>query len=100
MEFEDVNEQDEQEISKSREASSMGEQRERRDSERRVAIKNLFSSVREEREEAIRELKEAWAYDDPCFNEDELATCSYENCTIMASRRDGQREVINWLTKL
>ena len=74
--------------------------KQRRDAERRVLIKNLFSPEKEMRDMARQELKDAWAHDEPSFREVELETLPAENASLMAAKRDGRKEVIDWLLKL
>lgn len=72
----------------------------REDSDRRTRIKRLFSEIPEARADAIDALKEAWSVDSPCFEVSEMATMDPQIVALMAMKRDSQREVINWLTKL
>lgn len=66
----------------------------------RKKAKGLFSDIPEVREDAIDAIKESWAFDEPSFRVEELASHSSENCSIMAARRDAHKEIITWLTKL
>lgn len=66
----------------------------------RDRVKRLFNPVPEIRDDAREALKESWLFDEPSFRIDELAHMPAENCTLAAARRDGQREVLNWLMKL
>ena len=71
-----------------------------RNAESREKLKRLFSTNPEVRAEAIEILKDCWDYDSPSFRIEELASFSSDNCMVMAARRDGQKELINWLLKL
>ena len=66
----------------------------------RERISRLFSTNTEVRADAVDALKEAWAYDQPSFLVEELANNPAENCSLMAARRDGQKELITWLLKV
>jgi len=66
----------------------------------RERIRRLFSTNAEVRADAVEALKDAWAFDEPSFRVDELATHSSEVCSLMAARRDGQKELLTWLLKL
>lgn len=66
----------------------------------RERIHRLFTTTPEIRYDAQEALKEAWSYDEPSFRMDELATMPAHNCTIAAARRDGQKELIDWLLKI
>ena len=66
----------------------------------REKIRMLFSAHPEVRLDAQEALKAAWSYDQPSFRMEELAAMPADNCTIAAARRDGAKEVIDWLLKL
>lgn len=66
----------------------------------RSKIRGLFSENPAIRADAVEAMKKAWAFDAPSFDIAELATQPADNCTIMAARRDGQKEVLTWLMKL
>jgi len=70
------------------------------DSRMRKAILGLFSPLPEAKLDAIDALKEAWCFDDPSFRADELAAVDPQAAIIAAARRDGQKEIITWLTKI
>jgi glucose dehydrogenase len=72
----------------------------RKDADRRDRIKRLFSDIPEVRADAIDALKEAWDFDTPCFNLEELANCNPQAATLTAMRRDTIKEVITWITKI
>lgn len=70
------------------------------DATRRDRIKKLFSNVPEVRADAVDALKEAWAYDQPAFNLEEISQFGPEAASLAAMRRDATREFIDWLLKL
>jgi hypothetical protein len=72
----------------------------RADSNLRTRIHRLFSENPEIREDAQEALKEAWNFDEPSFNMDELATMDPQAATLAAMRRDAVKEIITWLTKI
>lgn len=74
--------------------------RRQQDAARRDRIKRLFSDIPEVRQDAIDALKEAWAFDSPCFDMEELAQFNPQAATLAAMRRDTIKEVITWLTKI
>lgn len=74
--------------------------RRREDAARRDRIKRLFSDIPEVRQDAIDALKEAWAFDSPCFDMAELAECNPQAATLAAMRRDAIKEVITWIIKV
>ncbi len=96
---EDVSEQDERDIERQKNATS-AEMQARQDTRRHAQIRQLFSGDETARALAILSLKEAWGHDNPAFNEDELANFHPQAATTMAAKRDGWKEVINWLIQL
>jgi len=66
----------------------------------RERIRRLFSQNPEVRADAVEALKDAWAYDEPSFRMDELASQPAQNCVIAAARRDGQKELLTWLLNI
>lgn len=70
------------------------------DAQRRVLIRNLFHEDEELREEARREFKKAWEYDQPSFKVAELSSHSAETASLMAAMREGSREVVAWILSL
>ena len=72
----------------------------RRDTALRERIKFLFADTTLVKEDAQKALKEAWDYDAPSFDLDELATMNPQAATLAAMRRDTVKEVINWLTRI
>ena len=72
----------------------------REDAARRDRIKRLFSDIPEVRQDAIDAIKEAWAFDAPCFDMVELANHDPQAATLAAMRRDAIKEIITWLTKI
>ena len=72
----------------------------RADANLRGRIKRLFSENPEVRLDAQEALKEAWNFDEPSFNMEELATMDPQSSTLAAMRRDAAKEVITWLIKL
>lgn len=71
----------------------------RRAADFRARIMRIFSPDETVRADALDALKDAWEADQPSFRTEELASASADNCTIMAAKRDGQKEVIDWLAK-
>lgn len=65
----------------------------------RQKIRRLFSEHPEVRAEAVELLKECWNVDGPVFDLDEMRECP-DTCSLMAAKRDGHKEVIQWLLKL
>lgn len=74
--------------------------RKRADADLRERIKKLFSTDPLVRADAHEALKEAWNFDKPSFNMDELATMDPQASALAAMRRDTYKELITWLTKL
>ena len=72
----------------------------RRDANLRQRIPFMFDKNSVVREDAYDALKEAWSYDAPSFDLEELATMTTEAATLAAMRRDTIKEVINWLMKI
>ena len=72
----------------------------RADANLRERIKGLFSGVPQKREDAIEALKEAWNFDDPSFDLEELATMDPQAVALSAMRRDTYKEIITWLSKI
>jgi hypothetical protein len=72
----------------------------RRDKALRERIKFLFADTTLVKEDAAKALKEAWDYDAPSFDLEELATMNPQAATLAAMRRDTVKEVINWLTRI
>lgn len=66
----------------------------------RERVRRLFSTDPTVRADAQEALKDSWAFDEPSFMVEELASHPAENCSLMAARRDGQKEVLTWLMKL
>jgi len=73
--------------------------RKRRDAGLRQRIKMLFAENETVRDDAQKALKEAWNFDDPSFNLEEIAIDPQAG-SLSAMRRDGIKEVITWLTKI
>lgn len=99
MEFEDVTEDDEEDIEKQRGTSGSNASKIRNDAQRRAHIRQLFSGDETARAIAIQELKAAWGHDEPSFDVEELSNHP-QSAAIMAAKRDGWKEVVNWLIKL
>ena len=72
----------------------------RADANLRERIRRLFSQDTGVRADAVDALKEAWNFDDSCFDMSELATMNYHASTLAAMRRDSIKEVITWLSKI
>lgn len=72
----------------------------RRDADLRTRVKRIFSKEPTVRADAIEALKECWAYDEPSFRADELNACDPQAATLMAAKRDGQKEIITWLSRI
>lgn len=66
----------------------------------RERVRRLFNTDPIVRADAQDALKDSWAFDAPSFQIEELASHPAENCSLMAARRDGQKEVLTWLMKL
>lgn len=71
----------------------------RQDAASRELVRKLFSQVPEARADAIDALKRAWGYDEPSFRDDELAVGA-QAASLAAARRDGQKQIIAWLTRV
>lgn len=72
----------------------------RRDADLRERVCRIFSDNDTVRFDALDALKEAWCYNDPCFNLEELASMSPEASSLAAMRRSTVKEFIDWLAKL
>ncbi len=70
------------------------------DADLRRRVKTLFSDNEVVRADAQEALKEAWNFDEPSFNLDELASMDTQAATLAAMRRDTIKEVITWITKI
>jgi hypothetical protein len=66
----------------------------------RERTKRIFSTDPVVRADAHEALKEAWHFDQPSFDLDELAAVNIQAAVLAAMRRDTIKEVITWITKL
>lgn len=71
----------------------------RRDANLRGRIKMLFAENDIVKKDAQDALKEAWSFDDNCFDLQEVAL-NPQSAALSAMRRDAIKEVITWLTKI
>lgn len=66
----------------------------------RSRIRRIFSENPEVKADAVEALRDAWGCDLPSFQMEELAIMPAENCTLAAARRDGIKELVDWLAKI